>query len=592
MPPRLNILYRFENQWHSTPLPVPADGDYDLFDAFSAFDTFHTRFHQRSLEGVEFYDISHLGLDAAQPFDPQACKEDDLLSHSLNHLGWDPRVLAVNCPGKYHIFYRASLKCPAAAVSASTDDDPLLPFKRRRIFTEAPSTFAAFQSYRQIQSNPSERLLDDRPAFEEGCAPIELLYRGFGGFLDIMQGREPIPLARAAQLEKKVAAFAEAMQKIYGNEDARRDEVLPLFSSALKAAGSPYYALVAHTGSCTNGHQLGEHGGIVVNVEFKNEITTGSAIPSPHGAAYVARSHKIAMTKHPALFGGWRVPALTVSIVGPSIQFSALCFLGQYRQVELTDALRTTFHAGNVDVRRNLRLAFAAAGSLLTQMQQDIIAFIASPPPPILPVSHRMFPDIKSIPAIRSNDTITFTISAAIAPFPNQFVYEAHTPQPNGTKVVVKFTRKYCAALHQLCESLDFAPKLYGCATLPGGWTAVVMEYVEGKKLAEAPKDELQRARVRCEEKLQRIHEAGFVHGDLRAANILHTGDSHEVLLDYDWGGKVEEKPSYPTALLNPDLTDGRRREDLIIRQEDDRRILGATFDSMLLDLRTNYTYF
>jgi len=38
-------------------------------------------------------------------------------------------------------------------------------------------------------------------------------------------------------------------------------------------------------------------------------------------------------------------------------------------------------------------------------------------------------------------------------------------------------------------------------------------------------------------EHLSDFHDAGFVHGDLRDANIICDGDS-VMLIDFDWGGK------------------------------------------------------
>lgn len=51
-------------------------------------------------------------------------------------------------------------------------------------------------------------------------------------------------------------------------------------------------------------------------------------------------------------------------------------------------------------------------------------------------------------------------------------------------------------------------------------------------------------------------------------------------LLDFDWGGK-EGEAEYPTASLNPELTEGRRSGDLKIRKEDDERILRRTLDKL-----------
>ena len=74
-----------------------------------------------------------------------------------------------------------------------------------------------------------------------------------------------------------------------------------------------------------------------------------------------------------------------------------------------------------------------------------------------------------------------------------------------------------------------------------------------------------------------KLHDAGFVHGDLRAPNFIVDGD-RLLLVDFDWGGKDGEV-EYPTRYLNPELLTGRDRDDLKIRKEDDLRMLRYTLD-------------
>jgi hypothetical protein len=71
------------------------------------------------------------------------------------------------------------------------------------------------------------------------------------------------------------------------------------------------------------------------------------------------------------------------------------------------------------------------------------------------------------------------------------------------------------------------------------------------------------------------FHRLGWVHGDLRDANIRCREDGFW-LIDLDWGGK-EGEAKYPTRYLNQELTAGRVSHDLIIRKEDDMRVLCHT---------------
>jgi tRNA A-37 threonylcarbamoyl transferase component Bud32 len=76
----------------------------------------------------------------------------------------------------------------------------------------------------------------------------------------------------------------------------------------------------------------------------------------------------------------------------------------------------------------------------------------------------------------------------------------------------------------------------------------VVMDYVEGKMPKEALVEGLSSAHYeQLKRALARLHEAGFVFGDLRVPNILISGD-RVMLIDFDWCGKDGET-TYPIDL-------------------------------------------
>jgi serine/threonine protein kinase len=57
---------------------------------------------------------------------------------------------------------------------------------------------------------------------------------------------------------------------------------------------------------------------------------------------------------------------------------------------------------------------------------------------------------------------------------------------------------------------------------------------------------------------LEKLHEAGYVHGDIRAYNTLFQG-SQGFLIDFDFGGKKCEQLFYPQG-YNQLLPDGMRK--------------------------------
>ncbi|ESK85880.1 Pkinasedomain-containingprotein [Moniliophthora roreri MCA 2997] len=133
---------------------------------------------------------------------------------------------------------------------------------------------------------------------------------------------------------------------------------------------------------------------------------------------------------------------------------------------------------------------------------------------------------------------------------------------PDGTIVVVKFTRSYGAPAHQLLASAGLAPRLYYADNNEGTngnhyWCMIVMEYIpDAVRL-----DQFQGTRsdsLRIAEDLQRavelLHTDGFVFGDLRSTNILVRVSKNQnkvlkfYLVDFDWSGKVGEA-RYPVGI-------------------------------------------
>jgi len=135
-------------------------------------------------------------------------------------------------------------------------------------------------------------------------------------------------------------------------------------------------------------------------------------------------------------------------------------------------------------------------------------------------------------------------------------------------KLVIKFVEQYGVEAHQLLADAGMAPRLLYCGLLDGGCDVrnagsrtrvnttgglytcpvdmVVMEYVEGHTVDKAPvlpKD----VREKTEKAIQKLHDAQLVFGDLRAVNVMVSGDK-VFLIDFDWAGKVNEA-RYPLNL-------------------------------------------
>lgn len=151
-------------------------------------------------------------------------------------------------------------------------------------------------------------------------------------------------------------------------------------------------------------------------------------------------------------------------------------------------------------------------------------------------------------------------------------------------RVCVKFVTSYSREAHEICANNQFAPVLEGFEALPGGWSMVVMDSVDEsfQPLCTVPPD-LRNVGLYdiAKKKLTDLHQAGYVHGDVRDANLMVAKDGSDkcMLIDFDWAGKAEST-RYPMNIYSgPDLWRPKEVFDgEIIRAEHDIAMLDAMF--------------
>lgn len=137
--------------------------------------------------------------------------------------------------------------------------------------------------------------------------------------------------------------------------------------------------------------------------------------------------------------------------------------------------------------------------------------------------------------------------------------------------IIVKFTRTYSRRAHELLAKDGMAPQILGFDELPSGWIMVVMESLlrdeDGWSMLESvPQEERGVFKLKVQEGMAKLHEGGYVHGDLRACNILvrmqHENDGGERLnaklsvkfVDFDESGPPETTvypPYWNTETVN-----------------------------------------
>ena len=213
------------------------------------------------------------------------------------------------------------------------EEDVFGRLKRAKVVTNVPSITSRINNYQRLQEDPSQKILDDQP--DSDIPPVPLLYKGFGHFLDIMDGRIDVPGlcdVDVHRLRKRVDDLASEMTEYFDNEDAWRDAGLPLIDRIFSARRGT--AIPGLCGSAkSDDHNVASHGAGTLVVELKNWITDITCLPQVELTCYFARliASRMGDTARRQIFLGWGVPCLCLTIVGKfkfSLSIDVLIFLG------------------------------------------------------------------------------------------------------------------------------------------------------------------------------------------------------------------------------------------------------------------------
>lgn len=167
----------------------------------------------------------------------------------------------------------------------------------------------------------------------------------------------------------------------------------------------------------------------------------------------------------------------------------------------------------------------------------------------------RHYPYIVSLEGNSHSNTLSFTYNKRLSH--TKLIFAA-TSNLDGKKLVVKFTRQYSADAHRFLSELDLAPTLYQCVQIHGNWLVIVMDMSPYDLLFGTHLSEPEQAKVqqKAGSILDLLHAGGYVHGDVRDANILvdreslssKDGEVKLHLIDFDWAGCVGEA-KYPMGV-------------------------------------------
>jgi serine/threonine protein kinase len=175
-----------------------------------------------------------------------------------------------------------------------------------------------------------------------------------------------------------------------------------------------------------------------------------------------------------------------------------------------------------------------------------------------LPADSRYFPSITTYR--HDNKLINFEYVGFLENCPDCTTLHARRTTEPAQDIVVKFVDRYGERAHRLLADLGLAPKLFFCGSpcLSGkdpsyrSLSMVVMEYIDGKTLAQEEINAQMKEKVRLELKraLDLLHDKGLVFGDLRPPNVMITKESEVKLIDFNWAGE-KGQAKYP-YLISP----------------------------------------
>ena len=119
---------------------------------------------------------------------------------------------------------------------------------------------------------------------------------------------------------------------------------------------------------------------------------------------------------------------------------------------------------------------------------------------------------------------------------------------------VWKFTQRYSEEAHIFAHNLGIAPCVKFVTELPGNWKLVEMDLAPGdfwdpNNVPEIPPEHLET----FWDGIGKFHEL-YVHGDLRAQNLLYSREHGFSIIDFDWSGEVN-KARYPANMNHIDIT-------------------------------------
>lgn len=272
---------------------------------------------------------------------------------------------------------------------------------------------------------------------------------------------------------------------------------------------------------------------MLVNIEVKNELGSGGDAMYAAAYAFQAELHQISVC-----------PTLRIELAGPNVSFSGVVFADLAVYDQLTPMLSLLWQPHSPLMLQAARCFTALRAALLRlRTFYDILDAEAKAKQPLQ--RQLLYPNPAAFTDLHDTQVqLTYTDKLG------RLCFKGVADQMGcQTPVFVKFCRSYHRGAHDLLASEGFAPPVLGLTALPGGWFMVTMKFV----VSGCPWDEsVSKPAEALQAAVQVLHEAGFVHGDLRSNNILVVQDSIHIV-DFEWAG-IADQARYPIFMNHTEL--------------------------------------
>jgi len=279
-------------------------------------------------------------------------------------------------------------------------------------------------------------------------------------------------------------------------------------------------------------------------LEYKSEIGTTGAEPLFQAGWYYTEFMRKKLDVHS------RLPCFILYAFGAHIGFAGAVWTDRPLLEVFSPTLPIFYHSTDVNTRMSAARCFGAAKKAILTLESYYKHELHD-----VGTADRQylaFPYPTEYVSLGDSTVQSFTYTCHLDK--NKLLFKAKI---DNNDLCIKFVRCYSKEAHLKCSSLGFAPLLRGFEHVSGGWYMVVMDFIDDsyQELHDSPSKDSFHLEVR--QKVIRLHQEGYVHGDIRTTNVMvkKNGDPGIILVDFDWAGVIGEV-RYP---MNVNIVDVKR---------------------------------